>query len=179
MEQEGSRALPQILATAGITEPVLVGHSDGGTIALVAAATVPARAVITMAAHVFCEPLSVASIAAAREDYERGELRAKLAKHHDQVEVAFWGWNRAWLDPAFATWNVERFLPAVRAPCLVMQAADDPYGTLAQVEAIARGVAGPVERRVFAEGGHAVHRSHRAAVIEAIARFLATSSPGS
>lgn len=176
MEQEGAHALPAVLAAAGIQEPVLIGHSDGGTIALCTAADHPVRALVTLAPHVRCEALSVSSIAAAREAYEHGDLREKLAKHHDHVDVAFWGWNRAWLDPAFVQWSIEPLLPRITAPVLAIQCADDPYGTPAQVHSLAERVAGPAEVLLFPEGGHAPHRAHREATLAAIVRHVASTT---
>jgi len=131
------------------------------------------RAIVLEAPHVFVEDVSVASIAKARAAFETGDLREKLAKHHgSNVDGAFRGWNDAWLDPAFRSWNIEEYLPRITVPVLVIQGEDDPYGTRAQVDAIARQVAGPVEVRMLAHCGHAPHRDQPDATREAIARFL-------
>ena len=117
------------------------------------------KALILEAAHVFCEDLSVTSIAAAKKAYEESDLRAKLARYHgDNVEGAFWGWNSAWLDPGFRHWNLERYLPDIRIPALVLQGKDDAYGTPEQVIRIARGLAGPVETHLLVQCGHAPHK---------------------
>ena len=173
MHDEAAR-LPAVLAAAGVTAPVLIGHSDGASIALIAAGAgwVAPRALVLLAPHVFVEDVSVASIAAAAEAYRTGDLRDRLARHHADVDGAFWGWNRAWLDPGFRAWNLEGYLPGVTAPVLVIQAEDDPYGTLAQVDAIARQVSGPVERLIVAGRDHAPHRAHPAEVVARIARFV-------
>ena len=111
MHDEGLHVLPRVLDAAGLDRVVLVGHSDGASIALVHAGGADpggrVRGLALLAPHVFCEDLSVRSIAKAREAYEAGDLRARLARHHDDVDVAFWGWNRAWLDPGFRAWNIE------------------------------------------------------------------------
>lgn len=160
MEQEARGPLPELLDRLGIERAILVGHSDGASIAIVHAADdATARGRIAglalLAPHVFVEDVSVASIAAARIAYECGDLRVKLARWHgDNVDVAFWGWNRAWLDPGFRAWNIEDCLPKVRAPMLVVQGEADPYGTLAQVRAIERQAGGPVDTLVLPRCGH-------------------------
>jgi pimeloyl-ACP methyl ester carboxylesterase len=171
---EEAAILPEVLAAAGVQRAVLVGHSDGGSIAIVHAGTPGMRVagVALLAAHVFCEELSVTSIAAAREAYVGGDLRARLARYHgDNVDGAFWGWNRAWLDPGFFAWNLEEYLPRIEAPVLVIQGEDDPYGTLAQVEAIVRGVRTPVTRLVLPGCGHAPHRDRPRETTRAVVDF--------
>ena len=176
MHDEGERVLPEVLGALGVRRAILVGHSDGASIALVFAGTPPARGRVlglaVEAPHVFCEDVSVASIAKAREAYERGDPREKLARWHDDVDAAFWGWNRAWLDPGFRAWNLEEYLPRVEAPVLVVQGEADPYGTLAQVDAIERG-ARDVERVILADCGHAPHRDQPERTLEAMARWVA------
>src|SRR5262249_62246021 len=118
----GERVRPEVPAPPGGREPILLGHSDGASIALVYAGTPGARvrALVLEAPHVFCEDISVASIRRAKDAYEKGDLRARLARWHgSNVDVAFRGWNDAWLDPAFRAWNIERYLPHVRAPALL------------------------------------------------------------
>jgi pimeloyl-ACP methyl ester carboxylesterase len=168
--------LPAVLAAAGIRRAVLVGHSDGGSIALLHAASGASevRALALLAAHVFCEDVSVRAIAAARDAYQSGDLRARLLRHHGaNVDCAFWGWNGAWLDPSFRAWNLEACLPRIAVPTLVIQGRDDPYGTLAQVEAIARGLRGPVTELVLAGVGHAPHREAEGTTTRAIAALAA------
>jgi pimeloyl-ACP methyl ester carboxylesterase len=163
MEREGRDGLPALLDHAGVRRALLVGHSDGGSIALVHAATDSAggrvRGLVLLAPHVICEDVSVRAIAAAREEYLHGGLRARLERHHgENVDIAFWGWNRAWLDPGFRAFDLTGYLPDVRVPTVVVQGDADPYGTMAQVELIERLAAGPVERLVFPGVGHAPHR---------------------
>jgi pimeloyl-ACP methyl ester carboxylesterase len=174
MHDEGRTTLPAVLDATGVREAILVGHSDGGSIAIVHASSGSprVRALVLEAAHVFCEDVSVTSIARARDEYLHGDLRARLSKHHDDVDGAFWGWNRAWLDPAFRAWNLESFLSGVIAPTFVIQGADDPYGTLAQVDAIERGVRGEVERWIVARCGHAPHREHETQTLERMSAFV-------
>jgi pimeloyl-ACP methyl ester carboxylesterase len=168
-----ARILPEVLRDAGITRPLLVGHSDGASIAIIAAGSgLQARGLVLLAPHVFCEDRSVAGIEAARDAYEHGDLRARLAKYHANVDVAFWGWNRAWLDSGFRAWNIEEFLPRITAPVTVVQGDADPYGTLAQVDAIARGIPADITRVILPGVGHAPHRESEAQTIDAIARSM-------
>lgn len=171
MEEE---PLIELLDRERIDDAILFGHSDGGSIAIVHGASPRVRALILEAAHVFCEDVSVSSIARAREAYEHGELRVRLAKYHDDVDGAFYGWNRAWLDPGFRAFNLERYLPAITAPTLIIQGENDPYGTLAQVDAIERGVRGPVERFIVPHCGHAPHREHPEEVLARCTEFIRT-----
>ena len=175
---EEAALLPQILDDAGIHSAILLGHSDGGSIALIHAGTRDPRlrALILLAPHVFCEPISVESIAKARDDFLHGDLRRRLAKHHDDVDGAFWGWNRAWLDPDFMRWNIEEFLPQIEIPVLAIQGDRDPYGTIAQIQAIQRGVRGRFESRLLHDCGHSPHRDQRDETTSAIASFLTPSA---
>ncbi|MBL8660439.1 MAG: alpha/beta fold hydrolase [Rhodospirillales bacterium] len=174
---EALEVLPAVLAAAGVDRPVLVGHSDGGTIALINAgeAEPPALAVVTMAAHVFNEDVTLEGIVAAREAFTGTDLRARLSVYHgNNVDGAFWGWCDAWLSPAFRDWNVELHLPSVTCPVLVIQGEDDHYGTDAQVKAIAGQVSGPAEMLMIADCGHAPHLEQPERACAAIAAFLRT-----
>jgi pimeloyl-ACP methyl ester carboxylesterase len=175
-----ARRLPAVLAAAGIRDPILVGHSDGASIALIAAGlgVVAPRALVLIAPHVLVEDISVTSIARAAEAYRDGDLRARLARHHQDVDGAFWGWNRAWLDPGFRAWNLEALLPAITAPVLLVQGEADEYGTARQLEAITAGVRGPVTRLDVPGAGHAPFRDAPALVISQIARFAASAASG-
>ncbi len=173
MHDEAAR-LPAVLAAAGITEHVLIGHSDGASIAIIAAGEqrVAPRALVLIAPHVFVEDVSVESIAKAADAYRTGDLRARLTRHHADVDGAFWGWNRAWLAPGFRTWNLEAYLPRITAPTLVVQGELDEYGTRAQVDAIARQLAGPVEVVDVPRAGHAPFRDAPEIVHSRIAEFV-------
>jgi len=173
MHDEAAR-LPAVLAAAGVRDAVLIGHSDGASIAIVAAGmgAITPRALVLIAPHVFVEDVSVRSIAAAKVAYETGDLRARLARHHADVDGAFWGWNRAWLDPDFRAWNLEALLPAIRAPILIVQGDADQYGTRAQVEAIARQAGGPVDVAMIADAGHSPFRDAPEAVHARIIAFV-------
>jgi pimeloyl-ACP methyl ester carboxylesterase len=181
MHDEALVVLPEVLRAAGIREAVLVGHSDGASIALIfagaaggpGAAHPPLRGLVLEAPHVFCEDVTVRSIAAAGERYREGPLRAALERHHGaNVDVAFWGWNGAWLDPAFRAWNIEEYLPAIDAPVLLVQGEDDEYGTVRQLDAIAAGCGGRVERVLLAGCGHAPHRDQPERVLKEMAAFI-------
>ena len=169
-----ARLLPAVLNAAGIRRAHLLGHSDGGSIALIAAAQHPALVdtLILEAPHVFVEDISVASIERTTAAFLETDLRARLARHHRHVDVAFSGWSDVWLDPAFRRWNLEGFLPAITCPVLLMQGEEDEYGTLSQIDAIAHQVRGPVARLVLPDCGHAPHRDQRDRVISTMTAFL-------
>jgi pimeloyl-ACP methyl ester carboxylesterase len=171
--------LAEVLAAAGIRQAVLVGHSDGASIALIFAGiaggspTPGLRGLILEAPHVFTEPHGLASIAKIGEAYRTTDLRERLARHHGaNVDVAFRGWNDVWLDPAFRAWNLEAFLPAITVPSLILQGEDDEYGTWRQVEAIARQSGGPVEALALPACGHSPHRERPDLALPAMARFV-------
>jgi pimeloyl-ACP methyl ester carboxylesterase len=164
--------LPDILDAAGIDDPVLVGHSDGASISIIyAGGGGKARALILEAPHVFTEEMGLRSIAKAREAYETGDLRARLAKYHEDVDAAFWGWNRPWLDPEFRNWNLEEFLPRIRAPILIVQGEDDEYGTRKQIDAIQHR-APHVEVLMLPRCGHSPHRDQPEATLGAMTEFV-------
>lgn len=175
--REALDALPAVLAAAGIRRCVLFGHSDGGTLALILAGSRhdPRLAgLVTVAAHVFNEEVTIAGIEATRDAYRRGDLRRRLARHHGaNVDAVFRGWCDVWLDPGFRAWTVTHVLAGVAVPILVVQGADDQYGTLAQVEAIAKGVSGPATALVIAGCGHSPHLEQPGPLIAASCRFLA------
>jgi pimeloyl-ACP methyl ester carboxylesterase len=168
---EALEVLPEVLAELGVEQPVLVGHSDGGSIALIHAAHHPVSALALLAPHVFVEEVTVREIAQTRELYLNAGLRERMARHHDDPDAAFWGWCDVWLDPEFRAWNLEAEAARVRAPTLLIQGADDPYGSLEQIDRIEARVQGPVERLVL-PGGHSPQLEHEAEVTEAVARFL-------
>ena len=176
MHDEGLQVFPALLECAGVRDCVLIGHSDGGSIALIYAggtAAPPLRGVITEAPHVFCEELTVRSIQKAKESYEKGDLRQKLQKYHGaNTDCAFWGWNGAWLHPDFVNWNLEEYLPHITVPMLVIQGEDDEYGTAAQVEAIARQAGAGAEVLMVPQCGHAPHREQEAVTFPAMVRFI-------
>jgi pimeloyl-ACP methyl ester carboxylesterase len=178
MHDEARQALPALLAAEGIDDAILVGHSDGASIALLYAGELGAgvRALVLEAPHVFVEDQTVASIAALAGPYADGELRQRLGRHHDDVDATFSGWRGVWLDPAFRRWNIEGALAGVRVPTLVIQGEDDEYGTVAQLEAVRRGVAGSCETLLLPECSHAPHRDQPARTLAAMADFIARVS---
>ncbi len=173
MHDEATEVLPALLAAAGVAAPVLVGHSDGASIALLAAARGGVPGVVALAPHVFVEDVGVASIARAAEAYRTTDLRARLERWHGaNVDCAFWGWNRVWLDPEFRAWNIEREVEAITVPLLLVQGTADEYGTLAQVEAIRRRARGRVETLVLEGCGHNPARDRPEETVAAIVQFL-------
>ena len=173
MHDEALTALPELLEALAIDRPILVGHSDGGSIALIhaGAAARPVAAVITLAAHVMVEDVSIASIAAAKTAFETTDLRVRLARYHADVDSAFLGWNRIWLAPEFRRWNIEEFLPRIACPVLAIQGADDEYGTMEQMRRIGAQVAA-VELLELEDCRHSAHEDQPDAVVEAITRFV-------
>jgi pimeloyl-ACP methyl ester carboxylesterase len=173
MYEEAREVLPRLLQEWGVEEPLLVGHSDGGSIALIHAAEHPVSAVACIAPHVFVEEKCLVEIRRARLRYEQGGLRERMAEHHRDPDAAFFGWNDVWLDPEFASWNIEHLLPQIVAPTLLIQGSEDPYGTLAQIDSVAAKVRGPVERVVLA-CRHAPHVQATEETLSAVTRFVAT-----
>jgi pimeloyl-ACP methyl ester carboxylesterase len=173
MHDEALIALPELLDALAIDRPILVGHSDGGSIALIfaGAGLRPIAGVVTLAAHVLVEDLSVASIAAARAAYATTDLRARLARYHADADSAFLGWNRIWLAPEFRDWNIEEYLPRIACPVLALQGEDDEYGTMEQMRRIGAGVR-DVELLALQHCRHSPQRDQPEAVIEAIRRFV-------
>ena len=173
MHDEALKALPDLLSQLKIENPILVGHSDGGSISLIyAGAQDRVRGLVLLAPHVFVEELSIASIAEARIKYETTNLPEKLARHHRDAATTFWGWNQIWLDPDFRRWNIEEYLGRIRCPILAIQGLDDQYGTMAQVEAIRKQSAGPVEVLALGDCRHSAQRDQPEAVLEAIEKFV-------
>ena len=181
MHDEALRALPDLLQQLDIEKPILVGHSDGASIALIfagAPAGVPdgVLGLVLLAPHVFVEDRSVASIAEAKTSFETTNLPEKLARHHRDAASTFWGWNNIWLRPDFRAWNIEEYLPRITCPILAIQGLDDQYGTIAQVQAIAQQSGGPVEIVPLAECRHSPQRDQPEAVLAAIAGFVKRTS---
>jgi pimeloyl-ACP methyl ester carboxylesterase len=174
MHRQAHEVLPAVLAAVGAADERvwIYGHSDGGSIALLHGAAFPQRTagLIVAAPHVFVEDVSIESIERARAAYVETELRDKLARHHEDVDSAFWGWNDIWLHEPFRDWNIERDIEAIRAPVLAMQGVDDEYGTMEQIRRIARRVPG-TELLEIERCGHSPHRDQPEAVIRAAVRF--------
>jgi len=173
MHEEAVVWLPALLERFAIERPVLFGHSDGASIALIYAAERPheVAALVALAPHIRVEELTLRSIERARTSYLEEDLKQRLSRHHANVDSAFWGWNRIWLDPAFRSWSIEGLLGRIRCPVLAIQGEQDEYGTMEQLTGIARAVR---DTRLLAlpDSGHAPHRDQPDAVLEATARFL-------
>jgi pimeloyl-ACP methyl ester carboxylesterase len=173
MHEEALETLPDLLVQLEIENPILVGHSDGASIALIYAGTHDRLCgLVVLAPHVFVEELSVSSIAQAKESFETTNLREKLGRHHRDPDRTFWGWNNIWLHPDFRSWNIEEYLPRIHCPILAIQGLDDQYGTMAQVQAIAKQSSGPVEIVRLPECKHSPQRDQPEATLEAITRFV-------
>lgn len=176
MHKEAEIVLPELLSALGIERPVVLGHSDGASIALLYAARHSVRALILEAPHVFVEDITVAAITEAKVAYETTDLPAKLGRYHDDVDGAFWGWNDIWLDPRFRSWNIEDRLSRVQCPVLLIQGLQDEYGTTAQLDAIAAAVSDT--KTIMPDNcGHSPHRDQSKITLEAIDAFLALKDP--
>jgi pimeloyl-ACP methyl ester carboxylesterase len=177
MHDEALVVLPQLLDRLGVHRPVLIGHSDGASISLIhaGAGPRPVAGLVLLAPHVFVEDRSVEGIEAARRAYLTSDLSERMAKYHDDADAMFWGWNRIWLAPEFRDWNIEEYLPAIDRPVLVIQGEDDEYGTIAQIDAIERGVgSGRCSRVVLPDCGHAPHIDRPKETIKAVVGFVET-----
>jgi len=173
--EEALDVLPELLPQLDAEAPLLVGHSDGASIALIHAAHHPVAGLALLAPHVVVEDVTVEAIRETRSRYLHDGLRERMARHHDDVDAAFWGWCDVWLDPAFRAWSLEADAERVTAPVLLIQGAEDPYGTLDQLDRIESRVRGPVSRLVV-PGGHSPHLDEPQRVVDAIAGF-ATGLP--
>ncbi len=174
MSREAMDVVPEVLDAIGFRRGVLLGQSDGATIATLYGGSVAdhrVRGLILMAPHFFTEPEGLAEIARAKTAFETGDLRVRLAKHHQDPDTAFRGWNDAWLDPGFRDWDVTDAVDHLRVPTLAIQGRDDAYGTLAQIDTLEARSYAPVDRLVLDRCGHAPFKDQPEAVLEAIAAF--------
>jgi pimeloyl-ACP methyl ester carboxylesterase len=174
MHDEGEVSLPAFLSNLGIKNPILIGHSDGASIALIhAGAGHEVRGVVAMAPHVFIEPICLSSIRKAKATFEETDLPQKLGRYHRDARRTFNGWADVWLDPEFEGWDIrEDTLPKVRCPVLGIQGHDDEYGTMAQLDEIARRVAGRCELLKLPACGHSPFRDQPDRVLSAITTFV-------
>jgi len=173
MHDEALVVLPEVLDALDVRRPILLGHSDGGSIAIIHAGGSgrEVAGLVLLAPHVMVEEISVASIAQACVAYAQGELRARLGRHHDDVDGAFRGWNEVWLNPEFRDWSIEEYLPRIKCPVLAIQGEEDEYGTMEQVDRIGRAI--PHARILkLARCGHSPHRDRAEDVLEAIRGFV-------
>lgn len=174
MSREASQSLPDVLNAIGFRRGVLLGHSDGATIAALYAGGVSdhrVRGLVLVAPHFFTEPEGLAEIAKAKAAYDDGDLAGRLAKYHRDPDIAFRGWNDCWLDPGFRDWNVADAIDHIRVPILAMQGNDDAYGTGAQLDEIEARAYAPVERVDLAECGHSAFRDQPEAILRAITAY--------
>jgi pimeloyl-ACP methyl ester carboxylesterase len=182
MQREAWQVLPALLAACGITQPVLLGHSDGATIALLYASRHPATACIAMAPHLLVEDLSLRSIAAARVAFETTDLRSKLARFHADVDGAFWQWNDVWLSQGFRSFNIEADCQQISCPLLAIQGHDDAYGSMLQIDLLGTEFTyenGLQPNKIMhrqllklEQCGHSPHKDQGPAVLAAVAQFV-------
>lgn len=174
MSEEALQVLPKILNAIGFRQGVLVGHSDGATIAAIhagMAADMRVRGVVLIAPHFFAETAGLVSIAKSKENFEWGDLRDRLSKYHAHVDCAFRGWNDAWLDPRFRQWNVAESIDYLRIPVLAIQGSEDEYGTMAQIDEIDNRIYSPLDIEIFDGCGHCPHSEQPDKTLQKITDF--------
>jgi pimeloyl-ACP methyl ester carboxylesterase len=178
MHDEALHVLPVVLTAIGFRRGVLLGHSDGASIATIYAGGIQdhrVRGLVLIAPHFFVEDISVASIARAKTAYETGDLRARLARYHgENVDAAFWGWNRAWLDPQFRQWDIRDYIDYVRVPIQIVQGEDDQYGTTAQIDAALEEAYCPVDVALIPGARHAPQNERPSETLRAVTDFILT-----
>jgi pimeloyl-ACP methyl ester carboxylesterase len=175
MHHEALVTLPEVLRSFGIERPILVGHSDGASIALIyAGAGHPVAGIAAFAPHVFVEPEAIASIEVARERFATTDLANRMGRYHRDPVATFRGWNDIWLDPAFKEWDITEYLPQISCPVLLVQGLDDEYGTLAQLDTVEKAVTGPVERLELSDCRHSPHIDRRPETLQATTRFISS-----
>lgn len=182
MHDEAREWLRPVLDAAGVRRCILLGHSDGGSIAAIYAGSVQdprVQGLALLAPHFFVEEVSLAGIREARERFLASDLRTRLARYHKDADGAFWGWNRAWLNPAFRDWNIEAEVARIQIPMLILQGTSDPYGTVEQLRRAERLARGPVEGVVLNGIGHAPHLEATEATVAAVADFARRLLSGS
>jgi pimeloyl-ACP methyl ester carboxylesterase len=174
MHVEALDTLPKLLDEIGFRRGLLLGHSDGASIAAIYAGGAGdhrVRGLAMFAPHFVVEDISVASIAEIKQAYETSELRSKLARWHSDVDNAFYGWNGAWLDPQFRGWDISEYLAYIRVPVAILQGADDQYGTLRQIEIAEQECYCPVDVTIIPGAGHSPHREAPEVMLNAVAEF--------
>jgi pimeloyl-ACP methyl ester carboxylesterase len=171
MHEEAAEVVPALCAALGLDRPVLAGHSDGASIALLAAAVAGVRGLVVLAPHVVVEETGQPAIAAARTAFVGGDLRTRMARHHRDPDVTFWNWNEVWLSEEFREWDIRAELPGIRCPVLAVQGTADQYGSMVHVEAVRDRASGPVELLVLG-CGHSPHLEESRPTAEAVTAFL-------
>lgn len=190
LHDEALHALPELLTKLSVENPILLGHSDGASIALIysgmngagpsgvgangAAANRRVRGLIVIAPHVFIEHASVTGVAAAKVAFETTDFAEKLARHHRDTESAFLGWSNIVLNPDFHSWNIEEYVSRIACPVLAVQGVNDEYATLAHLDAISRLTQAPVERLHLSNCGHSPHRERPEELLNAVSAFIAS-----
>jgi pimeloyl-ACP methyl ester carboxylesterase len=172
VNREGLNVLPALLDRLDVHQPILVGHSDGASIALAHAAQHRVRALVLLAPHVFVEEQGLVEIKALSQQPARARLIEKMSKYHRDPKATFSAWSEVWLDPEFRSWSIENVLGQIECPVLTIQGFNDPYGTMAQIDAIERQVPGHVERLEFEECGHSPHLSQPERTQDGVVRFV-------
>jgi pimeloyl-ACP methyl ester carboxylesterase len=178
MQREALEVLPKILDLVPFRRGLLLGHSDGASIAAIYAGSHQdhrLQGVALIAPHFVVEDISVTSIAAIKTAYETTDLKSKLARWHKDVDNAFYGWNEAWLDPAFRDWDISEYLAYIRVPVMVVQGENDQYGTLRQVEIAQEECYCPVDLKIISGAGHSPHREAPGATLDAIEQFASAA----
>lgn len=175
MHHEALVVLPAVLHQAGVGSHVLVGHSDGASIALIheGCGRGSAEALVVIAPHIYVEDVAIRRIAAIRDEFERTDMRERLDRHHTDAEATFRGWNDIWLSEAFRAWNIESCLPAITCPVLALQGTDDEFATMAMLDGIVAGVGGPVRAGLVPGAAHAPHIEAPEATLALVAGFIA------
>jgi pimeloyl-ACP methyl ester carboxylesterase len=179
MQREAVEVLPQVLDAICFRRGILLGHSDGASIAAIHAGTFSdprVQGICLIAPHFFTEPEGLAAIAEAKAQYDTGDLRDRLARHHADVDNAFRGWNDAWLDPGFKSWNIEAFIGRGRTPILAIQGRNDQYGTLKQMDALTKGARAPLRIEVVENCRHSPHIEQPDQTLAIVSEFLAPTT---
>ena len=182
MTREARDSLPEIMAKLALQHCVLLGHSDGASIATIyAGQAVPIETSLTglilIAPHFFTEEIGLAAIKKARIAYQQTDLRTRLGRYHADPDNCFWGWNDAWLDPVFRAWNIEAALPGINVPVLAVQGADDQYGTLEQIDALQAGLTAPMQRMILPKCRHSPHIEAMTPLLDSVAEFVVGLNP--
>jgi pimeloyl-ACP methyl ester carboxylesterase len=174
MHKEALNILPKILNHFDISNPILYGHSDGASIALIHASSADTgiMGLILEAPHVFVEEISLNGLKDAKKAFEQGGLKAGLAKHHREPEMIFRCWNNIWLSPEFLTWNIVSCLSNIQCPALLIQGETDAYGTLSQLDTIEKNVSGICKKKILPNTGHSPHRENPKLVLRSIQQFI-------
>lgn len=174
--------LIEIIKAFPIQKPILIGHSDGGSIALIAAAKAPSiiKGIISIAGHVFVEDITLKGIRAVEEAYKNTDFSQKLSKYHgEKTNDVFYSWTNIWLSDKFRTWNIVDLIPKINCPSLIIQGADDEYGTLKQVTEISNHISGYAETLILKNTKHVPHKEQKEKVLAAIAQFILQCNTGS